>query len=148
MSRVYLVTQKPTKKMILWTGRKDPMQTTKFYWNSSQSHHIMISRYSSWWHQAISKYAIDGCRAQCQDTGLILGLRPENERRRYKVTPSLTGSVQARVTHYRILNHTANYLRNLASSCHPIPWIFTSLCAILHQGRLCGTYVVGWYLNM
>ena len=28
------------------------------------------------------------------DTGLILGLRPANERRRYKVTPSLIGWAQ------------------------------------------------------
>ena len=28
------------------------------------------------------------------NTGLILGLRPSNERRRYKVTPSLIGSAQ------------------------------------------------------
>ena len=29
------------------------------------------------------------------DTGLILGLRPANERRRYKVTPSLNGLAQS-----------------------------------------------------
>ena len=29
-----------------------------------------------------------------QTTGLILGLRPANERRRYKVTPSLIGWAQ------------------------------------------------------
>ena len=30
------------------------------------------------------------------DAGLILGLHPANERRRYKVTPSLTGWAQAK----------------------------------------------------
>ena len=30
----------------------------------------------------------------CRDVGLILGLRPANERRRYKVTPSLIGWAQ------------------------------------------------------
>ena len=32
------------------------------------------------------------------DTGLILGLRPANERRRYKVTLSLFGWVQPRIS--------------------------------------------------
>ena len=31
----------------------------------------------------------------CNNPGLILGLRPANERRRYKVTPSLIGWAQA-----------------------------------------------------
>ena len=35
-----------------------------------------------------------GPTAQNNPTGLILGLRPANERRRYKVTPSLIGWAQ------------------------------------------------------
>ena len=34
------------------------------------------------------------------DTGLILGLRPANERRRYKVTPSLIGWAQSWIQPY------------------------------------------------
>ena len=34
-------------------------------------------------------------RVSCIETGLILGLHPANERRRYKVTPSLIGWAQA-----------------------------------------------------
>ena len=34
----------------------------------------------------------------CDMSGLILGLRPANERRRYKVTPSLIGWVQPRIS--------------------------------------------------
>ena len=34
------------------------------------------------------------CESVCINSGLILGLRPANERRRYKVTPSLIGWAQ------------------------------------------------------
>ena len=36
---------------------------------------------------------LNNCRVM-NNTGLILGLRPANERRRYKVTPSLIGWTQ------------------------------------------------------
>ena len=35
-------------------------------------------------------------------TGVILGLRPANERRRYKVTPSLIGRAQTYNQHWTI----------------------------------------------
>ena len=47
------------------------------------------------------------------DSGLILGLRPANERRRYKVTSSLIGWVQPRISpelHYPSYTNMAAWL--------------------------------------
>ena len=39
-------------------------------------------------------FRFDAIDYSCMNSGLILGLRPANERRRYKVTPSLIGWAQ------------------------------------------------------
>ena len=51
-------------------------------------------------------------------TGLILGLRPANERRRYKVTPSLIGWVQ---TWSQIMIHGSG------AKVHPMEFLTHSL---------------------
>ena len=55
-------------------------------------------------------------RAVYNDSGLILGLRPANERRRYKVTPSFTGWAQSKKICPMMLFAMSNAVNNVPYS--------------------------------
>ena len=55
---------------------------------------VEVAVYLACWAQFTRKTGFWGAGIVERITGLILGLRPVNERRRYKVTPSLIGWAQ------------------------------------------------------
>ena len=62
--------------------------------SSSHSAKILISRLNLFWHVSLDNNYMVECETNIYNTGLILGLRPANERRRYFVTTSLIGWAQ------------------------------------------------------
>ena len=60
-------------------------------------------------------------------TGLILDLHPANERRRYKVTPSLIGWAQTQNQSYR----------HASMMCHASRWVNHSVTAPIHYLEQC-----------